>query len=129
MKISSFSKKNPTERALCPPHFRYILVSVAGVLSAMVTLLQKYKLMKVNAWTLNLYIGLLGATVTGTISLATEDITFPTDIDNIIYITIQVNVQLCSNRTINRTIQTNVTFALYFLNKKFQDLLYLHCRH
>ena len=72
--------------------FRYILVSVAGVLSAMVTLLQKYKLMKVNAWTLNLYIGLLGATVTGTISLATEDITFPTDVDNIIYVTIQVCV-------------------------------------
>ena len=78
------------------PGFRYILVSVAGVLSAMVTLLQKYKLMKVNAWTLNLYIGLLGATVTGTISLTTEDITFPTDVDNIIYITIQVSVSIAN---------------------------------
>ena len=48
--------------------FRYIFVSIAGVLSAVVTLVQKLKLMKVNAWTINLYIGLLGTTVTGTIS-------------------------------------------------------------
>ena len=87
--------------------FRYILVSVAGVLSAMVTLLQKYKLMKVNAWTLNLYIGLLGATVTGTISLATEDITFPTDVDNIIYITIQVSVSIANGALTLPDIETD----------------------
>ena len=66
------------------------MVGVAGVFSAGATLTQKYKLPKLNTWILNLYTGLLGFTVTGTIALVIEDITFPSQLDKMMYVIAQV---------------------------------------
>ena len=74
-------------------HFRfgrYIFVALAGMCGSMITFTVKFRLSEMGPFIINLYAGLMGVLVGTPISLATEDIRFPTDSLEIIYITIQV---------------------------------------
>ena len=66
------------------------MVGVVGMMSAFATLTQKYKLPKLNTWTLNMCAGLLDFLVTGIICLATEDLTFPSEVYKIMFVIVQV---------------------------------------
>ena len=70
--------------------FGYIMATVAGVVASFANITIKFRLQEVSASTLNVYSGLMGLVVFLTISLAVEDLTFPTNALDIFYVIAQV---------------------------------------
>ena len=71
--------------------FGYIMATVAGVVASFANITIKFRLQEVSASTLNVYSGLMGFVVFLTISLAVEDLTFPTNALDIFYVIAQVS--------------------------------------
>ena len=71
--------------------FGYIMAATAGVVISFANILIKFRLQEVSPSHLNFYAGVLGTIIPLIISLSTENITFPTDDWDIVYLCGQVN--------------------------------------
>ena len=71
--------------------FGYIMAATAGVVISFANILIKFRLQEVSASHLNLYAGALGTIIPLIISLSTENVVFPTEDWDIVYLCLQVN--------------------------------------
>ena len=71
--------------------FGYIMAATAGVVISFANILIKFRLQEVSPSHLNLYAGALGTIIPLIISLSTENIVFPTEDWDIVYLCLQVN--------------------------------------
>ena len=71
--------------------FGYIMAATAGVVISFANILIKFRLQEVSPSHLNLYAGALGTIIPLIISLSTENIVFPTEDWDIVYLCLQVS--------------------------------------
>ena len=109
--------------------FGYIMAATAGVVISFANILIKFRLQEVSPSHLNLYAGALGTIIPLIISLSTENIVFPTEDWDIVYLCLQVNiffivyqkVSICEFLKYLRNFEEKVIKPQYYFEKTIKS--------